>query len=205
VPPFANDCGLLAGAGCVNQSLGNGYRQCAESSTSQPRAAASAASGASSASSDWAAIGAAKSRSGKPQADARRFRMGRFLPDWRARANCEVVLNPNDRDETRARRSAHLRRAAGCARSALSPALRDRIPGMLREIAGDLEPRRLFGHPEVRERAPARVPVERAEPDPERLRVVGAPAVHGRAAARAERAELPRRRLVLADSLASRD
>src|SRR5207247_10706999 len=57
--------------------------------------------------------------------------------------------------------------------------------------------------PEVRGRAAPRIAVENAEPEPERLGIVRAAAVDRRAAARTERAQLPGRRLVLADALAS--
>ena len=49
--------------------------------------------------------------------------------------------------------------------------------GMLRELVADLEPGRLLRHPEVAERAAPGSPSTRAEPDPERLRIVGAAAV----------------------------
>src|SRR6202008_4361351 len=50
-----------------------------------------------------------------------------------------------------------------------------------------------------------RIAVDGAEPDPERLGIRDAAAVDGRATARAERAVLPGRRLVLADAIAPRD
>src|SRR6185369_246652 len=73
--------------------------------------------------------------------------------------------------------------------------------GELRQAVGDLEPRRLRRDVEVREGSTLGIGVQDPEANAQGVGGIARAAVDRRAAARAERAELPRRRLVLADEV----